>query len=653
MANDTSPPPPLTADPELYRQLLDTAPDATVVVDAQGRIVLVNIRTEDVFGYPRDALLGREIELLIPERFHAAHVHHRAGYSTTPNVRPMGSGLELYGRKRDGSEFPLEISLSPLRTKQGTLVSASIRDITERRLQEQRVRRIQEHLLSAVESIQDAFAIFDAEQRAVLCNSTCQILIGQHVPGGFVGQRFDTILDSAIRAGVFELGASDAGTFRDAWLAYHEQPHGALDLRTSDGRDLRVVERRTAEGGTVTLIQDVSDDVQRETELRQARSLAEAASSAKSEFLASMSHELRTPLNAILGFAQLLQRDKKAPLSARQQDRVGHVLKGGAHLLHLIDEVLDLSRIESGSVTVSLEPVDPSDVIAEVITTLETLAGPAEIRILPPQPTPAVKVTADRTRLRQILMNFGSNAIKYGRRQGKLEFRVRTEHDVLRIAVSDDGVGIPADKQDKIFQPFQRAGQETGPIEGTGIGLAISKRLAELMHSRVGFESAEGRGSTFWIELPVPTQAAQQPHAQRAADAAANALSAADGPKYLVVYVEDNPSNIAFMEDMLADFERVQLITAPTAEIGLALIRARRPQAVIMDINLPGMSGLEAMRQLREAPETSEIPVIALSAAAMVQDAKRVSSAGFYRYLTKPVQVDELMQVLEELLVPR
>jgi PAS domain S-box-containing protein len=636
-------------DPGLVRKLLDAAPDATVVVDASGRIVFANIRVEEVFGYPRDQLIGKEIELLIPERFRAAHGRHREHYTKVPNVRPMGSGLELYGRKRDGSEFPLEISLSPLATEQGLLVSASIRDITQRRLQEQQVRRIQEHLLSAVESIQGAFAIFDAEQRAVLCNSAFQLLFGTHHDRLLTGEPIDAILDSNLRAGVFDVGPEGPEAFRAAWLAYHEDPQGALDLRTREGRILRAVERRTAEGGTVVLIQDVSDDVRRENELRTARELAEAASSAKSEFLSSMSHELRTPLNAVLGFAQLLQRDKKEPLSPRQRERVGHVLKGGEHLLHLIDEVLDLSRIEAGNVSVSLEPVAVAEVIDDVVTTLEALATPAAIRVLPLRAAGSTRVLADRTRLRQILMNYGSNAVKYGREHGRVEFSVARHGELVRISVTDDGIGIPRSKHDKIFQPFQRAGQETSAIEGTGIGLAITKRLAELMRGGVGFESEVGKGSCFWIDLPGAGIEAGAAASQWAAASSTNALSS-EGPRNVVVYIEDNPSNIAFMEDLLADFERVQLLTAPTAEIGLALVRAHRPQAVIMDINLPGMSGIDAMRALQESEDTRHIPVIALSAAAMVADAKRVSAAGFFRYLTKPVQVEELMAVLEELL---
>ena len=214
-------------------------------------------------------------------------------------------------------------------------------------------------------------------------------------------------------------------------------------------------------------------------------------------------------------------------------------------------------------------------------------------------------------------------------------------------------MGVPSAKRDLLFQPFQRAGQEAGPIEGTGIGLVITKRLAEMMKGRVGFQSNESQGARFWVELPLHVSgAAPQPGLEvPTAVASHSALAGDQGPRYVIVYVEDNPSNIAFMKDLLADFERVELLTAPTAEIGIELVRARCPDVVIMDINLPGMNGLEATERLRSWPETSRIPVIALSAAAMIRDGARISGAGFYRYLTKPVKVDELAAVLEELLV--
>jgi PAS domain S-box-containing protein len=639
---------------EVYEKLLDAAPDAVIVVEESGRIVLANVQTERLFGYHRDELIGESVEILIPERFRPSHPGHRNRFFAAPNVRPMGSALDLFGRRRDGSQFPIEISLSPLPTEEGLLISANIRDITDRKQAELEIRRVQGHLLSAVESIQGSFAIFDVQDRLVLCNSTYRHMFGRKLPGDIVGHTFTDLLDDAVAANLFDLGSTTSEEFRSRFIANHRVPSSAIDVRSSDGRSFRIVERPTAEGGTVMTIWDVTDDVEHEEQLHGARAAAEAANSAKSEFLASMSHELRTPLNAILGFAQLLRRDKKDPLSDRHQDRIGHVVKGGEHLLRLIDEVLDLARIEAGRVTVSPEPIGIAEVLAEVETTLDPMATRAEIQlVVEPVPPDCPDGIADRTRFKQILMNFGSNAIKYGRKGGTATFRTTTTDDAVRVTIADNGIGIPKDKQDKIFQPFHRAGQEAGPIEGTGIGLAISKRLAELMGGSVDFRSVQGEGSEFWIEIPAHRAEPQARVISREAATAESPLATLQGQRYVVVYIEDNPSNIAFMTDLMGDFESVELLTAPTAEIGIELVRARQPHVVIMDINLPGMSGFAATRQLQEWPETRHIPVVALSASAMVRDKARADDAGFYRYLTKPVKVDELAGVLEELLLPR
>ena len=636
-----------------FRALLESAPDAIVIVDQTGSILIVNAQTEALFGYAREELLGKPVEVLVPKRFRAQHHAHRTGYFEHPKARAMGSELELYGVRRDGSEFPIEISLSPLETDEGVLISSAIRDVTERKRAESAARLASDRLLSAVESINGMLALYDKDDRLVLCNSGWREFFGTGAPGPVTGRSYEEIIDSSVSSGLLDVGDEALESFRSRCVAYHENPIGMLELKTRDGRNLRVTDRRTLEGGVISTIWDVTEDVEHERELKTARELAEAASSAKSEFLASMSHELRTPLNSILGFAQLLQRDKKAPLTDRQKEKLDYVLGGGEHLLRLIDDILDLSRIEAGGVTVSLEPVSIAEVLAEVKTTLDPMASRSGVGFeVLPLARDVPPVIADRTRFAQILINYGSNSIKYGKAGGRATLAAsRLADGFVRVGVTDDGIGIPLDKQDKIFQPFQRAGQETGPIQGTGIGLAITKRLAELMHGRVGFRSTPGAGSDFWIDLP-PHQIDQKTKdpSESGSLPAASLLAEAEGARFVAVYIEDNPSNIAFMKEVMEEFERVELLTVPNAEVGIELVRARRPHVVIMDINLPGMSGYEATRKLREWPETKDIPVIALTAAAMMGDRKRFEDAGFYRYLTKPVRLAELLGALEAVL---
>jgi PAS domain S-box-containing protein len=626
-----------------FRALVDAAPDGILVTGQHGTILLANAEAERMFGYAHDELVGQPIHLLVPDRTRAAHPVHVASFHATPRLRPMGSGLDLCARRADGTEFPVEISLSPILHDGQRLVVAGIRDVTERRKIERAAQRANAYLVSAVDAIQDAFALFDEDDRVVLVNSACRQILGGSLGAAVVGRRFDELLPDALAAGMFDFSDESREALAARWLAYHHEPVGALEVRTGRGRYLRVIERKTPEHGTVSLMMDVTDDVTREAELR-------SASAAKTEFLSSMSHELRTPLNAVLGFAQLLERDRKQPLTARQQERLQHVLHGGEHLLRLIDDVLDLSRIEAGRVMISSEPVVIGDVLAEVTSTLEPMAARAQISLEVGALAPELPdVIADRTRLCQILMNFGSNAIKYGKPGGRATFEATSGPHHVRLAVTDDGIGIPRDKQDKLFEPFQRAGQETGPIEGTGIGLAISRRLAGLMSGRVGFVSEPGRGSCFWVEVPVHRADVVEPvGAPRPTSVIAPLVERTT--RHKIVYVEDNPSNIAFMREFVEDFAGVELLTAPTAEIGLPLVRAHQPTLVIMDINLPGMSGLEATRQLRAWPETRHIPIIGLSAAALLKDTALAKDAGFDRYLTKPVKVAELAAVLEELL---
>lgn len=615
-------------------RLLDHAPDAIVVIDRAARIVFANAETERIFGHVREELIGQPLSLLVPERHRAAHEGLVEAFIARGASRPMGAGRELVGRRRDGSEIAIEVSLGIFVHDEIPMVSATIRDVTERKRLEASARLSAERLASAVESIEDGLALYDASRRLLHCNGTYRRLFGADATPG---TSYDALLRAWAEA---ELAAGDA----EAWLAARRAGPGSCDVRTRSGRALRTTSRTTAEGGLVETVWDLTEDELRQRELREAREAAEAGSAAKTEFLSSMSHELRTPLNAVLGFAQLLQRDKASPLSERQSARVAQIVAGGEHLLRLIDDILDLSRIEAGGVAISPEPVEVAEVLAEVAATLEPLAARYDVTVALGDAN-GIAVAADRMRFAQILLNFGSNAVKYNRPGGTVRFEVsRGERDRVRVSVVDDGIGISAEHQAKLFQPFHRAGQELGPIEGTGIGLVVTKRLVELMGGSLGFRSDRAAGSTFWVELPGAT-----PPGLRARVTVPSGEAPADGPARLVVYIEDNPANVRFMRDLVGMFDRVELVTAPTAELGIELVRARTPSLVILDINLPGMNGFDAMRTLRALPETASIPVIALTAAASERDRRRGQEAGFAHYLTKPLNVDEFVAVVTAL----
>jgi PAS domain S-box-containing protein len=630
---------PQTSEPR-YAELIDSAPDAIVVVGPDGRIELVNEQTVKLFGYARAELLGASLECLLPEGLRERHAAHVQRFFVHPVPRPMASSLELVARRKDGGQFPIEVSLSPLHNDQRISVSAAIRDITQRKRTEAESRLNAERFASAMEAMHDAFAIFDSQARLVRCNAAYRGLLAPTQLQVAIGMERTLLIEAWL-----SLRDTNITLDLDAWRSAGHDEVTTLDLRTRDRRSLRLTSHPTGGGDFVEVVWDLTEDEQRATELRLARAEAEAASSAKSEFLSSMSHELRTPMNSILGFAQLLMRDAREPLSTRHRERVGHILQSGEHLLRLIDDVLDLSRIESGRVPMSSEPVRPQEVLQEVIRTLAPIASEHNVQLESVALDPALPcVLGDRVRVMQILMNFGSNAIKYNRPQGRVTFGAHLRGAELRMQVEDTGMGIATDQQSKLFQAFQRAGQEAGPIEGTGIGLLITKKLAELMNGRVGFESTPAVGSVFWVELPLSAASESMVARDTYPPGAALPIRPVRG---VVLYIEDNLPNIAFMRDLFDDIEGMELVTARSATEGLVLTRALCPQVILMDINLPDMSGSQALQVLRRSPETADIPVIALTAAASDRDRKAGLQVGFYRYITKPIDVEELMKALD------
>jgi PAS domain S-box-containing protein len=381
-------------------------------------------------------------------------------------------------------------------------------------------------------------------------------------------------------------------------------------------------------------------------DLEQAKKAAETANRAKSEFLSRMSHELRTPLNAILGFGQLLEMGSPTP---RQRQQVEQILKGGRYLLELINEVLDLSRIEAGRMHLSLEPVSVRQACAEVCDLVRPLAERHGIRVEAPCATGAdVHVLADNQRLKQVLLNLVANGVKYNHAHGSVSLSWEERPDGrVRLAVRDTGPGIPPEKRERLFSPFDRLGAETTAVEGTGLGLVLSKRLTEAMGGTLNLVSAAGEGTTILVDLPraaAPSRSA----VRRAAVAPAQAL-ASPGNR-TVLYIEDNRANLGLMEDVLAYRPEVQLLSAMQGSAGLELARTYRPDLILLDVHLPDMSGDEVLRQLRVDPRLRAIPVVVISADATPHQVEQLRAAGARDYLTKPIDVSRFLGLLDRLL---
>jgi PAS domain S-box-containing protein len=636
-----------------FRQIFEAAPDAILQVDRRGRIVLANSKAATLFRYAPEELSGKLVEDLAPERFRAAHAAHWEQYRLKPIAGTMGPGLDLWAQRADGTEFPVEISLSPFDTGDGSRVLCIVRDVTERHLAADACKQ----QAQLIEMAHDAIIVSDPAGLILQWNGGAEEIYGWSAAEA-IGRNVHTLLETRFPGSLEETEAA---------LEHRGRWDGELIHTRRDGVRITVDSRRIQVRGEPVAVlrinRDIShsklaeeaigalnaqlrrdaDDLDMANQVLELRNReVERGDHLKSEFVASMSHELRTPLNAIIGFADLLAEQAAGVLSSKQHRFIGHIQQGARHLLTLINDILDLSKMESGRLELHCENVAVAAVVAEVLSSLQPLAMAKRIQA-ESSIGPDVTAWADRVRFRQILYNLLGNAVKFTPEGGRVWVEAAEREGRLMVVVGDTGMGIPIEEQEAIFDAFYQVGVTTKGIkEGTGLGLAISKRLVEEHGGTIWVDSAPGKGArlSFTVAVGRPLEAAGQEDAAPKQARRAEPVAPQDHPRILIV--DEEPEARELLVSWLEP-EGYELATVMSPQEVVGRAAELQPDAITLSVLGPGRGGWDTLYELKRSPATADIPVIVVS---VVDEPKIGLALGAAEYLVKPVDKDLLLKAI-------
>jgi two-component system sensor histidine kinase/response regulator len=631
----------LEASEQNSRQIFEDAPIGMAIVGLDERFERTNAAFREMIGYSEAELTERTpLDITYPDDLalskHLVEAMLKGtGRSFVEKRYIRKDGEVMWATRtgciiRDGSGQPQHFLIM-------------VEDISDRKVAEEALCENRRELEAALKANQlimanslDVICTVDEAGRFVTVNAACEQLWG-YTPEELIGRQYIDLVYPEDRPKTTEAAQNilRAGKLTDFTNRYVRKDGALVDVLWS-------ATWSPADKTHFCIAHNVTERIRIENALREAKEEADRANRAKSEFLSRMSHELRTPLNAILGFGQLLERQSPTEI---QRTRVRHILSAGRHLLDLINEILDISRIEVGRMQLSLEPVCVADAAREALDLMAPLAAEHKIQILTSVPLDeTVFVMADRQRFKQVLLNLLTNAVKYTPRDGNVTVSFsESVQSSVRIEVSDTGPGIPAEKRARLFTPFDRLGAEQSRVEGTGLGLALSQRLIHAMRGCIGVDSAPGQGSTFWIELPCAKSPLERLRSRNGTEERAHVASV----ERTILYVEDNLSNLTLVEQMLAEHPQITLVTAMQGRLALDLARQHRPDLILLDLHLPDMPGWDVLSELQRHEGTAAIPVVIISADATARQIKRLMAAGAQAYLTKPIDIAEFFRVLE------